>query len=192
MPVHPESCNIFRGWANERAWICRRSRLVPVTHQTRSRQPEATLPEEESTMSDTNRQRPWIIPCSKCSQSMSVAIEHVNLVVTCPHCAQSLEPWRILSEARRRENARGFDVDSAGYPTHSMISSRNKVIAGLLGIFLGGLGAHRFYLGYFGIGMLQLILSFATCGIATFWGFIEGILCLAGQMRDVDGLPLSD
>lgn len=84
------------------------------------------------------------------------------------------------------------------------VSSRSKIAAGLLGIFLGGLGVHRFYLGYHGIGLLMLCLSLgsgllslgclpgAGCGIVGLWGFIEGIVCLAGGMRDADGLELRD
>ena len=71
-------------------------------------------------------------------------------------------------------------------------SARSKVVAGVLGILLGWLGVHRFYLGYVGIGVLQIILFFVTAGIAGVWGFIEGILCLTGHMRDVDGLELRD
>lgn len=70
---------------------------------------------------------------------------------------------------------------------------KSKVLAGLLGIFFGGLGVHRFYLGYTGIGVLQLILTFATCGVASIWGFIEGILILCDSVitTDHDGNPLT-
>lgn len=79
-------------------------------------------------------------------------------------------------------------------------SYRSKLVAGLLGIFLGGLGVHRFYLGYTGMGVFLLLMStlFAvltcgtTLGIAALWGFIEGIVCLAGGMPDAEGLPLSE
>ncbi len=71
-------------------------------------------------------------------------------------------------------------------------TGKSKVLAGLLGIFLGGLGVHRFYLGYTGIGILQLILTFVTCGITSIWGFIEGILILCDSVitSDHDGNPL--
>lgn len=36
---------------------------------------------------------------------------------------------------------------------------KSRVAAGILGIFLGGFGIHRFYLGYVGIGIVQLIVS---------------------------------
>jgi len=68
----------------------------------------------------------------------------------------------------------------------------NKLAAGLCGILLGGLGVHKFILGYNGTGGLMLgvtvggfILGFLTCGV-TFLaisamhiiGLIEGIIYL--------------
>ena len=58
------------------------------------------------------------------------------------------------------------------------ISDKDKVVAGILGILLGGLGIHRMYMGYIGIGILQLILTIITLGLAGLWGFIEGVLIL--------------
>lgn len=71
---------------------------------------------------------------------------------------------------------------------------RSRIIAALLGIFLGPLGLHRYYLGYSGIGTLMLCITLFTCGVGAIvtaiWGFIEGILCLVGGMTDADGQPL--
>lgn len=53
-----------------------------------------------------------------------------------------------------------------------------KLIAGLLGILLGGFGVHKFYLGYTQAGVIQLVLLFVTCGTFHFIGLIEGILYL--------------
>lgn len=75
-----------------------------------------------------------------------------------------------------------------------------KLIAGLLGIFLGGLGVHRFYLGYTMIGIIQLVLCLSgilTCGItsiaAYIWGLVEGIMIIAGAgiTKDAKGVPLT-
>ena len=71
-------------------------------------------------------------------------------------------------------------------------SSKSKIAAGLLGIFLGSIGVHNFYLGRTGRGIAQIVATICTCGIAGIWGFIEGILCLCGNYTDADGLPLSD
>jgi hypothetical protein len=69
---------------------------------------------------------------------------------------------------------------------------RSQLVAGLLGIFLGGLGVHRFYLGYTAIGVAQLLVTFVTCGLGAVWGFIEGILILTGSLNaDAEGKPLA-
>ena len=53
-----------------------------------------------------------------------------------------------------------------------------KVIAGITGILLGGLGVHKFILGYTNEGIIQIIISVCTCGIGSFIGLIEGIIYL--------------
>ncbi len=81
--------------------------------------------------------------------------------------------------------------------------AKSKLVAGLLGIFLGGLGIHRFYLGYNKIGAIQAILTAAgivTCGIlfplpigAAIWGLVEGIMILTGKIdKDANGNPLAE
>lgn len=71
---------------------------------------------------------------------------------------------------------------------------RSRIAAGLLGIFLGPFGIHRFYLGYTGVGTLMLCITLFTCGfgavLTAIWGLIEGILCLLGGMTDADGRKL--
>lgn len=71
-------------------------------------------------------------------------------------------------------------------------NQKSKLAAGLLGIFLGGLGIHNFYLGYTGKGIAQICLSFCF-GIGYIWGLIEGIMILAGKIdKDANGIPLAD
>lgn len=71
---------------------------------------------------------------------------------------------------------------------------KSKLAAGLLGIFLGGLGIHRFYLGYTTIGVVQILVTLITCGVGSLWGLIEGILIIAGTTitTDAQGRPLKD
>lgn len=69
---------------------------------------------------------------------------------------------------------------------------KSKLVAGLLGIFLGGLGIHNFYLGYTGKAIAQIVLSFCF-GIGAIWGLIEGIMILCGSIKtDAKGVPLKD
>lgn len=53
-----------------------------------------------------------------------------------------------------------------------------KVLAGIMGILFGGLGIHKFVLGYTSEGIIQLIVSIVTCGIFSIVGLIEGIIYL--------------
>lgn len=72
---------------------------------------------------------------------------------------------------------------------------KSKIVAGILGILLGSLGIHRFYLGYTKIGIIQIVVTFVTIGFGGIWGFIEGIMILVGAdpfKRDANGVPLKD
>lgn len=53
-----------------------------------------------------------------------------------------------------------------------------KMLAGILGILLGGFGAHKFILGYTQEGIIQLVVTVVTCGIGSIIGLIEGIIYL--------------
>jgi TM2 domain-containing membrane protein YozV len=53
-----------------------------------------------------------------------------------------------------------------------------KVLAGVMGILFGGLGIHKFILGYTTEGIIQLVISVVTCGVGSLLGFIEGIIYL--------------
>ncbi|WP_291147754.1 TM2 domain-containing protein [Flavobacterium sp. UBA7680] len=53
-----------------------------------------------------------------------------------------------------------------------------KVVAGILGILLGGFGIHKFILGYTQEGIIQLVITLVTCGVGSIIGFVEGIIYL--------------
>ena len=67
---------------------------------------------------------------------------------------------------------------------------KQKLVAGLLGIFLGSIGVHSFYLGKTGKGIAQILVTFVTFGIGALWGFIEGIIILVNGGTDKNGVPL--
>ena len=65
---------------------------------------------------------------------------------------------------------------------------KSRKIAAFLGIFLGFFGIHRFYLGFYTIGVIQLILLFVTQGYSVMWGLIDGILIFSGHIyKDAQG-----
>lgn len=99
----------------------------------------------------------------------------------CANCGQPLTPGAAVCT-----NC-GFATTPVANP-----DAKSKLVAGLLGILLGGWGIHNFYLGYIGKGVAQILLSFC-CGIGAIWGMIEGILILCGNINvDANGVPLKD
>lgn len=68
-------------------------------------------------------------------------------------------------------------------------TQRNKFVAGILGLVLGFLGAHNFYLGYKKRAIVQLVLTILSGGaISAIWGIVEGIIILSSPTyRDADG-----
>ncbi|WP_244929159.1 TM2 domain-containing protein [Nocardioides sp. W7] len=82
---------------------------------------------------------------------------------------------------------------AAPYGVHPLTgvpySEKSKIVAGLLQILLP-LGIGRFYLGDTGIGVAQLLVTIFTCGIGALWPVIDGIIILASDSKDSQGLML--
>jgi TM2 domain-containing membrane protein YozV len=72
--------------------------------------------------------------------------------------------------------ARDDEVDERDDDAPATRQESKKVVAGILAILLGGLGIHKFYLGYTSAGIIQLLLS--CIGIGAIIGLIEGIIYL--------------
>ena len=57
-----------------------------------------------------------------------------------------------------------------------------KILAGILAIVVGSLGVHKFILGYTTEGVIMLLVTVLTCGIAgivmSVVGIVEGIMYL--------------
>ncbi|MDR3135324.1 MAG: TM2 domain-containing protein [Deltaproteobacteria bacterium] len=66
-------------------------------------------------------------------------------------------------------------------------SPRSKTTALLLCLFLGSLGAHRFYAGHIILGVLMIF----TLGGFGLWALVDFILICANKLNDNDGLPIS-
>lgn len=86
-------------------------------------------------------------------------------------------------------------METYGYnePNNDAEESRNyshardkKIAAALLGIFLGSVGANKFYLGYIKEAIIQIVLNLVTCGIASVIPFVEGIIYLTMSDRDFE------
>ena len=62
-------------------------------------------------------------------------------------------------------------------------SGKSQIIALVLVVLLGGLGIHRFYLGYTAIGIIQLLTA-GGCGI---WAIIDLIRIITGDLQPKGG-----
>ena len=74
---------------------------------------------------------------------------------------------------------------------------KSRVAAGILAILLGAYGIHSFYLGNTSRGLVQLLVSFLTCGVGAIvmeiWGILDGIKLLDGRINtDANGVFLKD
>lgn len=74
-----------------------------------------------------------------------------------------------------------------GSYTSETVSGKSKVIAFILCFFLGPFGAHQFYVGKTGWG----IVYFFTAGLFGIGCLVDLILILMGKFKDKNGLLLS-
>lgn len=93
------------------------------------------------------------------------------------------------------EGASANNINLVGAYLQPPIAVKYKYLAAVLAVFLGWTGAHRFYLGFYRLGFIQLILTVVLYvtglpGFAALWGFIEGVLLFGGQIHlDAKGRP---
>ena len=113
----------------------------------------------------------------------------------CTNCGQKLEDKvKFCINCGKELNVN--DKTNNNIKKSETFAPKSKVIAGLLGIFLGSFGVHNFYLGYNVKGIAQLLITLLTSGflsfVSTIWGIIEGIMILTGSINvDAKGNPLS-
>ena len=101
----------------------------------------------------------------------------------------------ILSALRTPGDGGTGNLPELRFFARTTQSDKSKLAAGLLGLFLGGYGVHNFYLGNTKRAVIQLLLTIFTCGLASIWGFVEGILILtgaSGYQTDSSGRRLQD
>ncbi|MGJ8660509.1 MAG: TM2 domain-containing protein [Bacteroidota bacterium] len=80
------------------------------------------------------------------------------------------------------------ELEDSDYINTINTDDKSFVVAVGLWFFLGLLGIHRFYLGYYGIGILYLLTA-GFCGIG--W-LIDGIMFLTGDLKPKKGEYIDD
>ncbi|MBO7722912.1 MAG: zinc ribbon domain-containing protein [Thermoguttaceae bacterium] len=126
--------------------------------------------------------------CMKCGAS---PVGHRKF---CRRCGTALNPEQIVCvkcgagvlPARNRTGGYG----GPGYGGSVGGEPKNKLAAGLLAIFLGWIGVHKFYMGSWGWGMVFLAVVFLTGGflglVTGICGLVEGILYLTMSQKEFE------
>lgn len=124
---------------------------------------------------------PQAVVCVRCGVAAGVG------QAFCPNCGQQTLPGAAICTQC------GCALTQPVAPS----AQKSKMAAGLLGIFLGSLGIHNFYLGFTGKAVAQLLITVLSCGalsvVSAIWGLVEGIQILTGSIAaDAAGVPLKD
>jgi TM2 domain-containing membrane protein YozV len=95
---------------------------------------------------------------------------------TAQYCASCQSP---LSQAPGYQPMQAVNQGAPGsMQDWKAMGAEKKLIAGICGILLGGFGVHKFILGYTTEGIIQIVITFVTCGAGSIIGIIEGIIYL--------------
>ncbi len=147
--------------------------------------------------------------CPHCRTTLTVAVNQAGSVATCPNCSGSFQvPAAPPSNGMQPSNypnstygtggygggygASGYGQGGYGYSSPGVRDfASKKVAAGICGILFGGLGVHKFILGFNGAGTIMLsvwLISLVTgmcivvpifaCIALNIIGLIEGIIYL--------------
>lgn len=135
--------------------------------------------------------------CPFCAQSIS------GEAIKCPHCQSMLNNYcpncgnqcsasqAVCLKCGSSLGARGVGSSEAviidgndEYNGGSVVGNYSKQTAGILGLLLGGLGAHKFYHGSFGLGILYIVFIFTF--VPAILGFVEGIMYLTMDQAEYD------
>ena len=118
--------------------------------------------------------------CGKAISQPAAAIPAATAKKFCRNCGAMMEGGATVCPAC---GASQMGAAPAGVPPGG---GKDFLTALLLCIFVGWIGAHRFYTGHTGIGIVQA-LTLGGCGI---WALIDLIMIATGSYRDANGYPL--
>jgi TM2 domain-containing membrane protein YozV len=146
--------------------------------ETESRRGNAEVDEVRSRRKKSRRRRtedeyeeneqPLTKYCQECGEQIRARAE------ICPKCGV-------------RQPGRHFGQDGSDNPSVRQASG-NRLAAGLCGIFLGGLGVHKFILGFTTPGIVMLLITVLSCGlggiVTAIIGIVEGVIYISKSDED--------
>lgn len=102
--------------------------------------------------------------CPKCGKLFTTQTEVQS--VKCPYCGEVVQVVSAQQPAQNQYSQQSYRPTGV---FDDGPSGKSRGVAALLAFFLGGFGAHYFYLGKTSGGLICLLLTMITCG---FWGVI--------------------
>lgn len=130
--------------------------------------------------------------CTNCGTKLEDNANH------CTYCGKAVKENKkeeVVAEKVEETKTTTETTNNTQTQKQTVPGAKNKIVAGLLGVFFGGFGVHNFYLGYTGKAVAQLLITILSCcvfsWISYLWGFIEGIMILTGSItKDAKGNDL--
>ena len=115
--------------------------------------------------------------CPQCGAPIEVG------ATECKFCGEKLVTQKVTEQVQQSQSQPQIVVQQVAQATVSGINPswpvKSKTVAGILGIFFGGLGLHKFYMGKPLMGILYLCLSWTFVPVVI--GFFEGISYLCSS-----------
>ena len=131
-----------------------------------------------------------VVFCTKCGA------QNEDFAQNCSQCQSPLPRIAVQSPPYQAPSAYQSAYDPGYQPIQppaalygqppiqdwQLMGADKKIVAGILGIVIGGLGIHKFVLGYQKEGMIMLLISVLSCftlsSVMHVIGIIEGIMYL--------------
>lgn len=122
------------------------------------------------------------------------AFNKVNAAIESPYKTDDSVIENLFAESSEIEYSNLSEIQGILLPTASLPAQLNddnkKIIAGLLGIFCGSLGLHRFYLGHNQAGLIYLGTTVVSAIAGLFCPFVWALPSLVGLLGLVDGIMI--
>lgn len=151
-----------------------------------------------------------VFDCPNCDSAINVPLPATPIPATpvpdsadssptptkfCHECGKSIRKKAAICPecGVRQPRTKGRRTSARSDPTLQHANGK-KLAAGLCGIFIGGLGIHKFVLGLNKPGLIMLLVSLLSCGIGYpiihIIGLVEGILYLTKSDEEFDEIYL--
>ena len=133
----------------------------------------ASISDEYSDILEPHTQKPNELIVSKSHNNINIS----NKSTITKKSQNNIEKTEITKETIASQNTTTIN------DTENTSGGKSQLVALLLVIFVGVIGVHRFYLGYVGLGILELLTG-GVCGILT---LIDLIRIATGDLKPKNG-----